>query len=73
MFILIWVTSIFCWATEIFRQVAQELPKYLKICPALPRILTSECHALGKEAIAAYLKCRKFDTAGTRGARTPEC
>jgi hypothetical protein len=33
-------------------------------------ILTSECPALGKEAITTYFKRLKFDVAGPSGART---
>jgi hypothetical protein len=42
----------------------------LKIISERPVIPTSECRALGEEAITTYLKRLRFDAAGTRGART---
>jgi hypothetical protein len=45
MFILFWATSICCLATEIFRQVAQGLSKYLRICPALRTVIFGQIFA----------------------------
>jgi hypothetical protein len=42
-----------------------------KVISERPMILTSECRALVKGAIATYFKRLRFDAPGTSGAQTP--
>ena len=41
-----------------------------KVISEIPVILSSECRALGEEAITTYFKRLRFDVAGPSGART---